>query len=73
MYSKKPRQFLPIKQSYLGALIGYKADQLWHVCQMLKQVLFPNNKKTRSSEQILRYAYLVLRPTFISTQGGYKL
>ena len=28
-----------------------------------KQILFPNNEKTKSSEQILRYAYLVLEPT----------
>jgi hypothetical protein len=40
MYSKKPRQFLPIKQSYLGVLIGYMVAQL------------PNNGKDHPSEQI---------------------
>jgi len=63
MYSKKPRQFLLIRQSYLGVLIGYKAEWLGLVRQRQSRFSFPITEKTRTSEQILRYASLVLKPT----------
>ena len=38
-----------------------------------KQILFPNNEKTKTDTQILRYVFLVPEAYVISTQGGYSV
>jgi hypothetical protein len=63
MFSKKPRQFLLIRQSYLGVLVGYMSVYRGNAFTPINLPNFPITEKTRTSEQILRYASLVLGPT----------
>jgi len=46
MYSKKPRQFLLIRQAYLGALIGYRVVQWGNVLHQRIKFHFPITKAT---------------------------
>ncbi len=46
MYSKKPRQFLLIRQSYLGVLVGYMGVYRGNAFTPINLPNFPITEKT---------------------------
>jgi len=55
----------------LGGVNGYRAEWLGLVRQRHSRFHFPITEKTRTSEQILRYASLVLGPTLSQRRGAF--
>lgn len=63
MYSKKPRQFLLIRQSYLGVLVGYMGVYRGNAFTPINLPNFPITRRPRLIHRSYGMCSWYLRPT----------